>query len=164
MPRYTYKMANVSWPQILWRHFTLCIGRRRGARVWAGRLLWCVRPSLGQTPAGAQFPHDTPASTCGGRSTSTLIICRVEWDRSWPTDGAEKKLIPLLVQLVAGTRSSRTVLDLETKPRGQKSLALASASSCPGLDLEGNLLLGLYLSDVNPRRKNRYSMTRIIKQ
>ena len=24
-PSYTHKMANVTWPQILWRHFTLCI-------------------------------------------------------------------------------------------------------------------------------------------
>jgi len=28
MPCYTHKMAIVSWPQILWRHFTLCIRRR----------------------------------------------------------------------------------------------------------------------------------------
>ena len=28
-PSYTHKMAIFSWPQILWRHFTLCIGPSR---------------------------------------------------------------------------------------------------------------------------------------
>ena len=25
MPSYTHKMAHVSWPEILWRHFALCV-------------------------------------------------------------------------------------------------------------------------------------------
>jgi len=37
MPSYTHKMATVSWPYILWRHFTLCIRRTTRPPSFSGR-------------------------------------------------------------------------------------------------------------------------------
>jgi len=71
MPSYTYKMANASCPQILWRHFTLCIDwyfsyssecyvhrhridksvcTRVQLRRWRGVVRgWCCRVQTGST-------------------------------------------------------------------------------------------------------------------
>jgi len=37
MPSYTHKMATVSWPYILWRHFTSCIRRTTRPPSFSGR-------------------------------------------------------------------------------------------------------------------------------
>ena len=46
MPSYTHKMAIVSWPQILWRHFTLCIENTYLLTYLRECVRACVHPSV----------------------------------------------------------------------------------------------------------------------
>ena len=55
MPCYTHKMAIVSWPQILWRHFTLCI-RHDKITKYSSRCPELRRQNL----VTLRSPHSTP--------------------------------------------------------------------------------------------------------
>jgi len=67
MPSYTHKMAIVSWPQILRRHFTLCIAVRKVATplrelaaTWDHTVLSATRqrwPALTSAVTGTRLSH-----------------------------------------------------------------------------------------------------------